>query len=202
MAKNIPATLPPGSIGNKPEQMRQQITRHLNKISTQIAQSDRRTAPMDLGHHRITAVADPANATDAVNLRTLKKHIADIVQQPNRRQSSGSSVYCIVMSNNGVAVSGQQSPPYIVQQNRTGVPYQVAVACTGTGTATASLNVKINGTKILASDIVIPPSTTGPYTANNFIAGVPDLTIGALVVPWVDVAGGISLFTIQLEVQP
>ena len=197
MAKNIPATIPQGSA----EQLRQHVTRALNKVSTQIAQSDRRTAPMDLGNNRITSVANPANALDAVNLRTLKKYVGDITQPPNRR-TNAQGYYTIVFSNNGFITAGQLSPPYIIMPNRSGSAFQVTVACVGIGAASAAFNISVAGINILATSLVLPSGQTGPVSSTAFITGVPPLSVGTIILPVIVTAGGVSYVSLQLEVQP
>src|SRR5579859_6541595 len=138
MPKNIPINIRPGDPST--ENMRKQVSQQLNRMGTQLANSDRRTANLEMQGNRVVGVADPGAPTDAVNLRTLKKHLDDItLQHVQRRQGSTGSVYRVVFSNAGTLVSGQQIPPYIGFHG--GTPVSVKVAALGTGTATAHFNV-------------------------------------------------------------
>jgi len=202
MGKNIPILIPQGDQEN----LRRQVTQRLNKIGSDIAKSSFRTEPMDLGHNRITSVADPGNPTDAVNLRTLKKHLDDIaLQHVQRRQTTG-TVFSIVFNNFGAATVGQLSAPYIGMPNRVGSTVLVKVAATGTGTGSTTVNLKklnVSGTAtMLASDAVLPASQTGPITVSNFTLGGSTLAVDDLIYPVVTTAGGASFLTVELEIQP
>jgi uncharacterized metal-binding protein len=197
MPKNIPQMIPQGDQ----ESTRRQVTQSLNRIGTQLAKSDHRTAPMDLGHNRIANVADPGAPTDAVNLRTLKKVINDIGIQHNIRKAATTSLYSIVFSSTGQVFTGQLSAPYIVMPNREGRPLLVKVAATVSGSGQSKFNVAHNGSPILATDIILPASSNGVITANNFIPGF-SFDIDDLITPVVTGAGGASLVTIEIEVFP
>ena len=206
MPKNPPVNIPPGD----PEQVRRQVSQQLNRIGTELAKSSLRTEPMNMQGNRVTGVADPGAPTDAVNLRTLKKHLDDITMQHVQRKSTPSSggIFRVVFSSVGALVSGQQSAPYIFYH--AGTPVSVKVSCVGTATATAKFNVArirvTNGTSttssnILSSDLALPPSNFGPVTANNFTASAVFQT-NDLIIPVVSTAGGVSFATIEVEIQP
>lgn len=204
MPKPVPINIPPGD----PEQVRKQVSQQLNRISTDLAKSSQRTEPLQMQGNRVAGVADPGAPTDAVNLRTLKKHLDDITMQHVQRKQGTGNVYRAVFSNAGVLVSGQQIPPYIGFHG--GTPVAVKVACLGTGTATAHFNVArirvTNGTSttsanILASDLLLPPSNFGPVTAANFNSNA-SFIVNDLIVAVVSTAGGVSVATVELEIQP
>ena len=199
MPKAPPVLIPPGD----PEGLRRQTVTQINRINQQIAKSSQRAETMDLGHNRITSVADPGAPTDAVNLRTLKKHLDDITLQHVQRQNQNTSLYSAVFSSIGTLVSGQASAPYIIMPKRAGTPVVVKVACatSGTGTATATFNVARNGTNIMATPILFPPNSTAVVTATNFNSSAK-FDVNDLITPVVSVAGGMSFVTIEVEVQP
>lgn len=189
-----------------PEQLRRQTVNQLNRINQQLASSDQRTQPMDLGHNRVTSVADPGAPTDAVNLRTLKKALDNITTQHLQRQSNqtqNGSIYSIVFSSVGTLVSGQLSAPYIIMPKRAGTPVTVKVGVNplGTATATAHFQLQRNGTNIMQSDILFPPSSTAVVTAQNFAANAK-FNVNDLITPVVSTAGGIAYVTLEIEVQP
>lgn len=208
MPKNIPVNIPPGDPGT--ENMRKQVSQALNRMGTQLANSDRRTANMDLQGNRVVGVADPGAPTDAVNLRTLKKHLDDITLQHVQRKQGNTSGgnYRIVWSNSGTLVAGPTIPPYIFFHAAT--PVSVKVAVLGTGTATAHFNVArirvTNGTattstNILPTDLLLPPSNYGPVTSTAFVPNTA-FAINDYVVGVCSIAGGVSVATIEMEVQP
>lgn len=205
MSKNIPINIPPIPPGGDVENMRKQVTEQFNRMGTTLAKSDYRTAPLHLGGNRIAEVADPGAPTDAVNLRTLKKHLADLSQSVQNRNSNGggSTRYSIVFSSIGSLVSGQTSAPYIVMPQRAGTPVVVKIACaaSGTATATATFNVARNGVNIMAAPMTFPISTQGPVTYTNF-ANNAKFNVNDLITPVVSVAGGMAYVTIEVEVQP
>jgi hypothetical protein len=197
MPKYVPIMIKPGDV----ETARKQTSQELNRLGQKLAQSDNRTADLNLGGNRVTSVADPGNPTDAVNLRYLKKKLDDLTQQQHFRQKR--IPYSIVFSNSSAIVAGQFSAPYIMMPGKNGVPNFVKVACIpqGTGTGNAQFNIARNGTNVLASDLVVPAGTQGPITVTNFIAGT-SFNLNDLITPVVNIAGGMSFVTIEVEVQP
>ena len=197
MAKYVPISIQPG----RPEDERRQVSNKLNDLSQKLAQSDNRTANMNLGGNRVTQVADPGNPTDAVNLRYLKKKLDDIGNTQQFRQKR--VPYSIVFSNLGALVAGQLSAPYIIMPGKTGSPNYVLAATipAGTGGSTCQLQVAQNGVNILAGDLIIPGGSQGPITVSNFIPGVV-FSVGDLITPVVNAGGGFAYVTIQIEVMP
>lgn len=196
MPKFVPTLIPQGDN----ESVRRQVAQQLNKVKQQIAHSDYRTNPMNMGGNRITDVAEPSNPTDAVNLRYLKKKLDDITQQHISRRPLG-KLYSVVFSYNGAVVAGSVSPPYTINKGQTGSPTLVSIAVTGTGTAAANFNIARNGTNVLTSDIILPSGSTGPVVVTNFVPGT-SFKIGDLLTPVVDVASGVSYADLQIQVQP
>lgn len=200
MPKNVPINIPPGD----PENMRRQVVQAINRLGTELAKSDTRTADMDMGGNRIINCADPGAQSDVVTLRYLKKKLDELTQQHVQRK--GGQRFTIVFSHDALIVPGVQASPYVFMEGRTGTPAVVRVAClpTGTGTADAKFNLSWYpngtsvGTSILTNDLVLTAgsnisSTTG--FIQPIIFGVTDL-----ITPVVNTAGGVSLVTIELEV--
>lgn len=197
MPRNIPILTPPGD----PEQNRKQITQELNRLGSKVAQSDNRTANLNLGGNRVTQVADPGNPTDAVNLRYLKKKLDDIALQHIQRQQR--PVYSIVFSSIGAVTTGMLSAPYIMMPGKAGSPNFVKVATIplGTGGSAAQFNLAKNGVNVLDADLVVPAGSQGPITVTNFIAGTV-FSVDDLITPIVNKAGGMSYVTLEVEVVP
>lgn len=207
MSKNIPVNIPQGD----PENVRKQVSQYLNRLGEKLAASDHRTAPLQMQGNRVAGVADPGAPTDAVNLRTLKKHLDDItmdrIQRRQPDKSSGGN-FRVVFGAVGTLVSGTQAPAYIFFH--AGTPVNVKVATIGTATATAKFNIAririTNGTatasqNILASDAALPPSNYGPVNAVNFVSNIAFQT-NDLLIPVVSTAGGASFTTVEVEIQP
>jgi hypothetical protein len=210
MPKNIPVNIPPGD----PENVRKQVTQYMNRIGEKIAASDRRTANMEMQGNRVTGVADPGAPTDAVNLRTLKKHLDDITMQHVQRRQAGSAGgsgnFRVVFAVTGTLVSGSQAPGYIFFHGAT--PVNVKVTALGTATATGGAKFNMarirvtNGTattsqNILAADLTLPVSNYGPVNVTNFSPSISFQT-NDILVPVVSTAGGSSYVTLEVEVQP
>lgn len=197
MAKFTPIMIKPGN----PEIARKQTSQELNRIGQKLAQSDNRTANMNLGGNRVTDVADPGNPTDAVNLRYLKKKLDDIGNLQHQRQTR--IPYSIVFSAIGAVTAGQFSAPYIMMPGKAGSPNFVTVATipAGTGASSAQFNIARNGTSILSSDLVVPAGFQGPITVTNFLPGVT-FAVGDLITPVVIKSGGMAYVTLEVEVLP
>lgn len=197
MAKYVPISIQPG----RPEDERRQVSQKLNDISSKLAQSDNRTANMNLGGNRVTQVADPGNPTDAVNLRYLKKKLDDLGNTQQFRQKR--IPYSIVFSNLGALAAGQLSAPYIIMPGKNGSPNYVLAATipVGTGGNACQLQIAQNGVNILAGDLILPAGSQGPITVSNFNQGIV-FNVGDLITPVVNAAGGFAYVTIQVEVMP
>src|SRR5271170_6430178 len=164
MAKPLPVAIP---ATQDIETLRKHVVVRLNSLSLRIAQQDNRTAPMSMGGNRLTDVPDPANALDAVNLRTLKKELQGIGQTHNKPTIG--EHYTIVWSISGVATG--TAPPYIVNPFRNGVPGFVKAYAITTGTASTAMNIYYvpggtiaSAVKLLPSDIILGSGINGPVT--------------------------------------
>lgn len=199
MAKPLPVPIP---VSGDVETLRKHVVVALNGLSLRLAQSDNRTAAMSMGGNRLTDVPDPANATDAVNLRTLKKSLEGV---SHPRQKTSGQHYTIVWSNNSTAIG--TSPPYIVNPYRTGTPGVAKLYALGTGTGNTALNIYwVQGgtgtpTKLLAADINLPASKKGPITTMAFTLSLP-FAINDVLYSVVTTTGGASNITLELLVNP
>ena len=194
------------------DMLRQYITVNLNKIAIALGQSDKRTLPLSMSGNRLMDVPDPVNATDAVNLRTLKKYLQGIGNKHQQKQAPKATVeedyFSVVWANSGQVGTGSTIvPAYVFNPNRVGAPSLFKVYAVGTGTGTSGFNFLYlpqgngTGTKLLASDLLLSPGVKGPTTANNF-AILPNFTSNDVVYPIVTTAGGCSVFTLEMLVQP
>lgn len=195
--KNVPILIPQGD----PESLRRQITQQVNRLKTQVSRSSQRTEPMDLGHNRITSVADPGAPTDAVNLRTLKKKLDDITMQHVQRKSGNPALlYSIVFSSIGQIVAGQLSAPYIIEAQRAGTPVNIKIAATTPPTGTFVFNVARNGTNILITNGTLLPGQSSVITLTNFNTNAK-FNVNDLITPVVATSGSAAYVTIEVEVQ-
>jgi hypothetical protein len=208
MPNYTPQTLPQTT---SLEMLRQFVTAAFNRISLQLSQSDRRTQPMSMGGNRLSDVPDPVNALDAVNLRTLKKELQGIGNKFERKQApkvgEESTYFSVVWANSGTASSGTGIPPYVFNPNRLGTPGLFKAYAIGTGTGSTTVNWLYlpqgngAGTRMLSSDLVIGAGAHGPVSANNF-AIAPSFAANDVVYPVIDVAGGCSVFSLEMLVNP
>lgn len=199
MAQVLPVSIP---STNSIEMLRQRVVVALNSLSVRIAQTDTRTAPMDMGGNRLINVPDPVNALDAVNLRTLKKNLQGVTHPRTR---SSENVYTIVWSMNGTATG--IAPAYIINPNRTGTPVVAKAYALGTGTGSTTVNIwyKQGGTgtpaKVLTNDLNLPASTNGPVSESTFNLSAT-LSVNDVLYAAVSTSGGASNYTIELLIQP
>lgn len=203
MPKTLPIAIPvTGSL----EALRQYVVNRFNTISLRIAQTDRRTQPMSMGGYRLTDVPDPANATDAVNLRTLKKELQGVGNKHQQKQIPVTGYFTTVFSNAGTSSATFTSPPYVFNPHRLGVPGEIKVYAIGTGTSSSTVNVvyvpRGTGTpaNLLTAAINLPASKTGPISSVGF-AILPSFKENDVIYA-VGTGGGISNFSIELLVNP
>ena len=199
MAKPLPVPIP---VSGDVETLRKHIVVALNGLSLRLAQSDNRTAAMSMGGNRLTNVPDPANATDAVNLRTLKKSLEGI-SHPHQKVSG--QHYTIVWSVNGTATG--TAPPYIINPYRTGTPGIAKLYALNTGAGNTAMNIYwVQGgtgtpVKLLTSDINLPATKKGPITTMGFTLSLP-FAINDVLYSVVTTTGGASNVTLELLVNP
>lgn len=202
MAKVLPTPIP----GAKSlESLRQFVVVQMQGLSRRLAQENTRTQQMSMGGNRLTDVPDPANPTDAVNLRTLKKTLQGVSQ--TRQKTAVGEHYVIVWSNNGTATGTSTAPPYIINQYRTGTPNIAKLYAIGTGTGSTTLNIQwVQGgtaspVKLFTSDIVLPASANGPISYQGFSIGVP-FAVNDVLYAVVTTGGGASNMSLELLVNP
>lgn len=201
MAKLNSYTIP---VVDDVESLRKHVVVQLNRISTQIGQSDKRTANLSMGFNRLTDVPDPSNPTDAVNLRTLSKQLQGIGQ--HRQQKATQGYYSIVWSFYGT-VSTTTAPGYIILPHRVGSPSLGSIYALSTGTGNTGANILYfpNGTgtgiKLFTADIILPSSSKGPISSTA-LSTMPTFSVNDVLAAVVTTAGGVSNFTIQLLVNP
>jgi hypothetical protein len=192
------------------DMLRQFVTVNLNKIGIALAQTDNRTQPMSMGGYRLTNVPDPSNATDAVNLRTLKKYLQGIGNKHQQKQAPevAKEYFTVVWANSGTVATGTNIvPPYIFNPNRLGSPGLFKVYAVGTGSTNSGFNFLYlpggngTGTQMLSSDLILGGGATGPVSANNFSIS-PSFSPNDVVYPIVTTAGGCSVFSLEMLVTP
>ena len=203
MPKTIPMAIP---VTNSLEFLRQFVTNNFNKLSLRLAQTDRRTQPMSMGFQRLTDVPDPSNATDAVNLRTLKKELEGIGNKHQQKQIPVVGYFTVVFSTSGIAGTGT-APPYIFHPHRLGSPGEVKICALGTGTGSTTANVLWfpggtgTGTNLLTSAIQLPASINGPISSVKF-AVTPNFKENDVIAAVISTSGGATNLSIELLVNP
>lgn len=203
MPKTIPIAIP---LTSSLESLRQYVTNRFNAISLRLAQTDRRTQPMSMGGYRLTDVPDPANATDAVNLRTLKKELQGIGNKHQQKQIPVTGYFTTVFANSGAVTGTFTSPPYIFNPHRLGSPAEVKFFTIVAGSGSSSVNIVYlpggTGTpkNLLLASLVLPASTKGPVSSVNF-ALTPSFRENDVIYA-VGTGGGISNFSVELLVNP
>ena len=207
MPNYTPQTLPQTT---SLEMLRQFVVSAFNRVSLQLSQSDSRTQDLSMGGHRLINVPDPVNALDAVNLRYLKKELEGVGNKYQRKQApkvEEDSPFTVVWANSGTAATGTGIPPYVFNPNRLGTPNLFKVYAIGTGTGNSSFNFLYlpqgngTGTRMLSSDLQLGAGNRGPVTANNFAIS-PSFAANDVVYPVCDSAGGCSIFSLEMLVEP
>ncbi len=204
MPKTIVQAIP---VTNSLESLRQYIVNRLNTFALHLAQTNKRTQPMSMGGQRLTDVPDPSNATDAVNLRTLKKELQGIGNKhQSAKQVPVTGYFTTVFANSGTSSGTFTSPPYVFNPHRLGSPAEVKLYAIGTGTSSSTVNVQYvpggSGTPVnlLTAALNLPSSKTGPVSSVSF-ASVPSFKENDVIYA-VGTGGGISNFSIELLVNP
>jgi hypothetical protein len=196
MARPLPVSIP---VSSDIETLRKHIVQQLTNLSVRLAQQDKRTAAMSMGGNRLTDVPDPTNATDAVNLRTLKKELQGVSRSHQKVQPG--QYYTIVWANSGTA-SGT-APPYVINPFRTGAPVIAKVYALGTGTGATGFNIYYaqGGTatpvKILTSDLILPANSKGPVSQTAFTI-TADLSVNDVLYTVVTTTGGANNLSVEL----
>jgi hypothetical protein len=144
-------------------------------------------------------IQNAGNATepqDYVTLSQLQTLVAP-VSNPNQN-------YSIPFSSVGPVSNGQISAPFIVGTDRVGNPTAISVAVPSTSQAPTGVplivNLALNGTNMLATNLTLPIGAEGPVFSSQFINPLPVLLTGTKIVPVIVQAGGASYVTIQLYI--
>lgn len=187
------------------EQLRQHVVTALTRVSTRLAQTSTQNGPLSMGGNRLSDVPDPANPTDAVNLRTLKKAVQGIGQQRRQQQQEvGNPYYTLGWALNGTATVSMVVPGYPINPEREGTPQAVKLYARGTG-GTTGINIAwvpsgfTGGTNILTSDLILGGSH-GPVTSAIFISPLPHFNVNDVLYPVITTAGSASNITVTLLV--
>lgn len=204
MARNEVIVIPPAP---DVESLRKQTVVQLNRLSTRLAQSDQRSAPMDMGYNRIVNVPDPANPLDAVNLRTLKSSIEGLGHRQKQPQPPGPLAYFGIVWANGGTIGAGVTPPYIFLPHRLGTPNMVKAFALTTGSGgTATMNVIYlpggtgSSTALLATNLTL--SGAAPVSSTSFISSIPSFQANDVVYGTLIGVGNQSNFVLELLVAP
>lgn len=119
------------------------------------------TQNQDIKQHKIINAAAATDPNDYVIFSQLP-----VLKQ---QSLSSTSYYSIPFSSDGSVVAGQIIPGFVVGKGREGIPHQVWLTC-GVAPATAplSMNMTINGNKLLINDLTIPVGQMGPVASTVF----------------------------------
>lgn len=144
-------------------------------------------------------IQNAGDATEPQDYVTLKQLVNTINNNLNNNQH-----YSIPFSCPGNVTANQISPPFIVGQDRVGVPTAISVAVPTITQAPnigdLIINIQLNGSNMLSSDLHLPNGSAGPVFSSQFVSQVPKLSVGAILVPVIIQGGGASYVTIQLYV--
>lgn len=150
----------------------------------------------DLKGLKIQNAGDATEPGDYVTLRQLPS----LVQAPTVAPQH----YSIPFSAPGLIVTGQMSPPYIVGQDRVGIPTSISVAVPSAAQAPTGVplivNLNINGINMLVNNLTLPVGQEGPVSSSAFVNPLPKLAIGNKIVPVIIQGGGAQFVTIQLYI--
>lgn len=150
----------------------------------------------DLKGLKIQNAGDATQPGDYVTLRQLNNSLPQVVT-PNQH-------FSIPFSSTGPVTDGQLSAPFIVGSDRVGKPTAISVAVAGSAQTPVggplTVNISLNGTNMLLTNLELPAGQVGPVTVSNFVSPLPILSVGALLLPVIIAANGASYVTIQLYV--
>lgn len=122
--------------------------------------------------------------------------------------SAAKQHYTAVFDLQGVAMTGDLTPSFVVQTGREGIPISAWVTATTappSGDFIADIYYQgtqaTSGTKILSASLDLPEGSTSVVVNNQFILPAP--TLGTLTKIWVQVVngGGASLVSVGLVIQ-
>ena len=175
------------------QQLRTNVQTVITNLVSQLNQATVSTN-LDVQGHRITNVSWPTSLYDAVPKIYVDRNKKNFVQQSTK--GIGIGAYTIVFSNSGLVVDGDITPAFIVGSQRQGRPIEAWVYAEGAPTTNSlAVNINVNGTRILLTDLILASSgtstATGPIFETTFQSLFPPLTHGAVVTGTFS-AGGIA----------
>lgn len=130
-------------------------------------------ATLDMGHQRVSNVAQPSAEGDAVNLGFLRRSFK-AGAGGGVRSASAPGFYQIIFDGQGDISTGTLvAPAYPTGINRGGTPVEANISALvpPVGTSIAVNFLVLSGTNtstLLASDLVLPAGTATMVTATNF----------------------------------
>lgn len=182
---------------NNPQQV-QLILNQLNNASAKL-----NTKPLNRNGNRVVNVGDAQQPNDVVTLSQVQRLIQSGIQQMVPRAVQTQNHYTMLWTNGGASLAGDLLEGYcVVSDNRVGIPLYAWIAAQGTALLTGPLiiNIQLNGTNILTSNLILPQGVKGPVQSSNFI-GNPIFGIGSTLVPIIIKAGGQVAISIGLVCQ-
>jgi hypothetical protein len=157
-------------------------------------------SPLDYHGLRITNAGNSVDGQDYVTRNELLG-----------QQGTGATAkqhYTAIFDLQGVAMTGDLTPSFVVQTGREGIPISAWVTATippPSGDFIADIYYQgtqvSSGTKILSSSLDLPEGSTAVIVDNQFVLPAP--TLGTLTKIWVQVVngGGASLVSVGLVIQ-
>lgn len=171
------------------------------------------TKDWDFHQLKITNATDGTAPRDYVTLEQLEasKTTNDDINKLIRSGRPDQN-YTIVFSKDGVVVTGENSPPYIVGTGREGQPIQVWVAAEVAPTsANLTVNVQVtytnpgddaqNSFNLLLVDLVLPIGQTLRVFTSTFITPLPSFGHGVKVTKVITSGGNAAYVSIGVVVQ-
>ncbi len=152
----------------------QSMTQQMNAA---VFTKDTATEPLDMGHQRVTNVAQPSAEGDAVNLGFLRRAFKGGTPG-GVRQAGGDQHYQIVYSTPGDITTGSNvCAAYDVGIDRDGTPLEANISAitAPTGTSIAVNFLRYRGTAtdtLLSSDLVLPAGTSSMVVSSAFNGGM------------------------------
>lgn len=194
-------TIPNIPVATDLDTLRLSVTNAMSKL---VGQLNAMPTQLDGNNQRVINVAIPTGPNDAVPLRYLR-YFHDTNTQVSNLGRKGLDAYTIVYANSGTATTTNQSPPFVVGSDRTGVPEEGWLVTVGTASTTLSVNF-LHGTDVasctntmLATNIELA-GATGPGFQTAFNASM-SLAHGDVIIMKIINGGGASDFTGGLVVR-
>lgn len=150
------------------------------------------TKPWDFHQLRITNAAPALDPNDYVILSQIPTPVA---QTPGRVPP-----YTIVFTPPGVITVGTGAP-FVAGRGRSGIPIQVWLAAQNKPTSgPLSINININGTQLLSTDLTMNPGDDSPVISSTFASSIKLPYLGTMV-PLISSVGGAALVSIGVVIR-